>query len=109
MILDTRVHRRPEIESDHYLVIAPIHIPPRWIQKKPQVLNKELNFRVELLQDPSIKWLFERRVNKMIEEIKEANNIRGRMGNTKITQASSKRKFRNEKEMVPKKRIKKVG
>jgi hypothetical protein len=39
------------------------------------VLNKELNFRVELLQDPSIKWLFERRVNKMIEEIKEANNI----------------------------------
>jgi hypothetical protein len=24
MVLDTRVYRRPEIESDHYLVIAPI-------------------------------------------------------------------------------------
>jgi hypothetical protein len=37
------------------------------------VLNKELSFRVELLQYPSIKWLFERRVNKLIKEIKEAN------------------------------------
>jgi hypothetical protein len=39
------------------------------------VLNKELRFRVDLLQDPSIKWLFERRVNKLIEVIKEANTI----------------------------------
>jgi hypothetical protein len=39
------------------------------------VLDKELSFRVELLQVPSIKWLFERRVNKLIEEIKEANSI----------------------------------
>jgi hypothetical protein len=39
------------------------------------VLNKELSFRVELLQDPSKKWLFERRVNKLIEEIKEVNTI----------------------------------
>jgi hypothetical protein len=75
MVLDTRVYKGLEIESDHYLVIAPIRIPPRWIQKKPRVLNKELSFRVELLQDPSIKWLFERRVNKPIEEIKEANTI----------------------------------
>jgi endonuclease/exonuclease/phosphatase family metal-dependent hydrolase len=29
MVLDTRVYRGPEIESDHYLVIAPIRIPPR--------------------------------------------------------------------------------
>jgi hypothetical protein len=64
MVLDTRFHHRPEIESDHYIVFAPICISPRWIQKKPQVLNKELSFRAELLQDPSIKWLFERRVNK---------------------------------------------
>jgi hypothetical protein len=28
MVLDTRVYRWSEIESDHYLVIAPIHIPP---------------------------------------------------------------------------------
>jgi hypothetical protein len=39
------------------------------------VLNKELSVVVILLHDPSIKWLFERRVNKMVEEIKEANNI----------------------------------
>jgi hypothetical protein len=39
------------------------------------VLNKELSFRVPLLQNPSIKWLFERRVNKLVEEIKEANTI----------------------------------
>jgi hypothetical protein len=104
MVLDTRVYHRLQIESDHYLVIAHIHIRPRWIQKKPQVLNKQLSFRVELLQDPSIKWLDDRRVNKMIEEIAEANN-RGRMGkHTKDTQASSKMKFRNEKEMVPEKK-----
>jgi hypothetical protein len=46
------------------------------------VLNKELSFRIELLQDPSIKWLFERRVNKMIEEIKEANTIEEECGKT---------------------------
>jgi hypothetical protein len=39
------------------------------------MLYKELTFRVELLQDPSIKWLFEKRVNKLIEEIKEVNTI----------------------------------
>jgi hypothetical protein len=39
------------------------------------VLNKELSFRVELLQDPSTKWLFERGVNKMTEKIKEVNSI----------------------------------
>jgi hypothetical protein len=43
------------------------------MKKKPQVLNKELSFRVELLQDPSMKWLFERRVNKLIKEMKKAN------------------------------------
>jgi hypothetical protein len=75
VVLDTRVYRGPEIESDHHLVIAPIRITPRWIQKKPLVLNKELSVIVKLLHDPSIKWLFERRVNKMVEEIKEANNI----------------------------------
>jgi hypothetical protein len=46
MVLHTRVYRGPEIESDHYLVTAPIRISQRWIQKKPQVLNKELSFRV---------------------------------------------------------------
>jgi exonuclease III len=33
MVLDTRVYRGPEIESDHHLVISPIRIPPRWTQK----------------------------------------------------------------------------
>jgi hypothetical protein len=37
MVLDTRVYRGSEIESDHYLVIAPICIPPRWIKKTSSV------------------------------------------------------------------------
>jgi hypothetical protein len=48
------------------------------------MLNKELSFRVELLQDPSIKWLSDRRYNKMIKEIKEANNIEEEWENIQI-------------------------
>jgi hypothetical protein len=36
-VLNTKVYWGPETELDHYLVIAPIQIPPRWVQKKYQV------------------------------------------------------------------------
>jgi hypothetical protein len=35
MVPETRVYRGPEIEIDHYVAIAPIRIPSRWIQMKP--------------------------------------------------------------------------
>jgi hypothetical protein len=109
MVLDTRVYRGPEIESDHYLVIASICISPQWIQKKSGVLNKEFSFRLELLQDASIKWLFERRVNKLIEEMKEANTIEEEWENIqKILRQAAKESLGMKKKWCRKK-IKKMG
>jgi hypothetical protein len=74
-VLYTRVYWGPETELDHYLVMAPIPISPRWVQKKCQIkYNKEMHFRAELLQDPSIRWLFERRVNYLTDENEEDSN-----------------------------------
>lgn len=34
LTLDVKACRGPELETDHYIVISPIRIPPRWYKKK---------------------------------------------------------------------------
>jgi hypothetical protein len=80
------------------------------MKKKPRVLNKELSFRVELLQDPSMKWLFERRVNKLVKEIKEANTTEEEWENIqKILRQAAKESLGMKQKWCRKKRIKKMG
>jgi hypothetical protein len=72
------------------------------------MLYKELSFRVELLQDPSIKWLFERRVNKLIEEIKEAHTIEEEWENIqKILRQAANETFGMKKKWCRKKGLRK--
>jgi hypothetical protein len=73
------------------------------------VLNKKLSFRVELLHDPSIKWLFERRVNKMIKEIREAKNTEEEWENIqKILKQAAKESLGMKKKWSWKKRLRKL-
>jgi hypothetical protein len=68
------------------------------------VLNKEL------LQDPSIKWLFERKANKMIEEIKEANTMEEKWENIrKILRQAAKESLGMKKKWCWKKGLRKWG
>jgi hypothetical protein len=58
LILDVRIYRGLEIETDHYLVAAPLRIPPRWYKRKLQTRNSDKVFKINLLRGPSIRWLF---------------------------------------------------
>jgi hypothetical protein len=42
-----------------------------------------MSFKVELLQDPSIRWLFERRVNILIQEIEGSEDTEEEWENLK--------------------------
>jgi endonuclease/exonuclease/phosphatase family metal-dependent hydrolase len=53
-ILDVRVYQGPEIETDHYLVAAPLRIPPRWYKRNQQTRNSDKILKINLLRDPSI-------------------------------------------------------
>jgi hypothetical protein len=50
-----------QFQENHHLVISPIRIPPRWTQKCQTKRTIQMSIKVELLQDPSIRWLVERR------------------------------------------------
>lgn len=70
LVLDVRVFRGPEIESDHYLLICPIRLQPRWYKRKnKQAENQNIQstYKVHLLNDSSIKWLYQKRLDELNE------------------------------------------
>jgi hypothetical protein len=81
LILDVRVYRGPEMETDHYLVAAPLRIPPRWYKRKQQTRNSDKIFKINLLRDPSITWLFKNRVLFLLQQVKISSNIEEEWGN----------------------------
>jgi exonuclease III len=48
LILDVRVYRGPELETDHYLVASLLRIPPRWYKRKQQTRNSDKIFKINL-------------------------------------------------------------
>lgn len=62
LIQDTRVYRRSEIGSDHYLVILEIKLLKRWKQFKMKNTIYEEVYKVCLLQDNDIKYLYQKRL-----------------------------------------------
>lgn len=56
-----------EIDSDHYLVKSKIRIPKKYIKKKAaQVGNNETRWKIQLLEDPSIRRLYQQRLDEQI-------------------------------------------
>ena len=64
--LDTRVFRGPEIESDHHL-ICPVWMIPRWYKRKQKPIhnNSKVSCKVHLLNDSSIKWIYQKRLDEL--------------------------------------------
>ena len=60
VIQDIRVYRSNEMGSDHYLMCAKVNCPPRWLNKsnKRTPLKQDEFFKVRLLNDGSIRWLY---------------------------------------------------
>ena len=66
-ILDTRVYRGAEADTDHYLLCSKIRLPKKYIRK--QKVNKKIEkerYKIQLLEQPSIKDLYKRRLDKYL-------------------------------------------
>jgi len=62
LVNDTKVVRGYDVTTDHYLLISKIRLPQKWYTFTKRSLWQEEIFRVHLLQDPSIKLLYQRRL-----------------------------------------------
>jgi hypothetical protein len=74
VIEDIRVYRSNEIGSDHYLLCAKVNFPPRWLNKgnKKTPLEQEEFFKVRLLNDESVRWLYRQRMKLHLNNTKES-------------------------------------
>lgn len=75
LIQDTRVYRGPEIGSDHYLVISEIKLLRRWKKFRTKTINSEEVYKVYLLQDDGIKYLYQQRLGAYLANINTENDI----------------------------------
>jgi len=58
------VIRGYDVTTDHYLLISKIILPQKWNTFTKRSLRQEEIFRVYLLEDPSIKLLYQRRLEQ---------------------------------------------
>lgn len=82
-IMDTHVHRGPNIDTDHCLVISKIAIWVKWRRHtKPWSKNKEQDFvyNVELLPDASTLHLYRTRLTQGNSSKNYKRQYRDRMG-----------------------------
>lgn len=78
LVLDTRVFRGCDINSDHYLLISKLAIPSRWKRNiSSSKTYKEIpeTFKIHLLQEESIRQLYQNRLNLYLSETPINNNI----------------------------------
>jgi len=73
VIQDIRLYRSNEIDSDHYLLCAKVNFPPWRLNKsnKKAPLKQEEFFKVRLLNDESIRWLYTQRGKLHLNNTKE--------------------------------------
>jgi hypothetical protein len=58
-VLDIRVFRCFELETDHFLFVSTSWFPPRWLRSKAQgKMTQKENFKASILKDAIIRWLF---------------------------------------------------
>lgn len=76
-VRDTRVYRSYDIGSDHYLLMSTITIPHKWQwkNKEPSKSIPEKTFKVNLLDDKSIRDLYQSRVDQKTYFMPVSNNI----------------------------------
>mgnify|MGYP002224294368 CR=1 FL=1 len=77
IIEDVRVYRGANLNTDHYLLCTKINFPPRWLNKKKSSTIKsdtEQFFKVRLLNDKSIRWLYTQRLNFHLNKAGDLND-----------------------------------
>jgi hypothetical protein len=71
------VHRGSDVGSDHFSTLAKFAFPPKWLHIPKNTAHKEniLHYKVRLLSDESIRWLYQQRIQQKLQEIPESSNI----------------------------------
>ena len=64
LVNDTKVFRGYDVATDNYLLISKICLPQKWYTSIKISPQQEEIFRVHLLEDPSIKLLYQRRLEE---------------------------------------------
>jgi len=64
LVNDTEVFRGYDVTTDHYLLISKIRLPQKWYTFTKRSLLQEEVFWVELLRGPSIKLIYQRRLEQ---------------------------------------------
>ena len=59
-----KLFRGYDVTTDHYLLISKIRLPQKWYTFTKRSLRQEETFRVHFLEDPSIKLLYQRRLDQ---------------------------------------------
>jgi len=59
LVNNTKVFTGYDVTTDHYLLISKIRLPKKWCTFIKRSLRQEDIFRVHLLEDPSIKLLYQ--------------------------------------------------
>lgn len=103
LVNDTRVFRGYDISSDHFLLISQINTPQKWYIPSKRYSHPEEIFRVHLLEDTSIKFLYRRRLEQKLTHSACSLNINEEWTNLKnillqaANEALGKRKKRKNK------------
>ena len=64
LVNDTEVFRGYDVATEHYLLISKIPFPQKWYTSIKRSPRQQEIFRVHLLEDPSIKLLYQRRLEQ---------------------------------------------
>jgi len=60
LFLDVRVYRGSDIGSDHFLTLAELRFPQKWLglPKNSTCKGNVLRYKIILLNDESTRWLY---------------------------------------------------
>jgi hypothetical protein len=67
-VLDIRSYRGAEVDTDHYLLCSKIRLPNKyWKKAKTTKPDKAEKYKIQLLEQPSIRHLYKTRLNTHIK------------------------------------------
>jgi hypothetical protein len=58
LVKDTRVYRSFDVSTDRLLLISKISLPQKWYKPRQRPKQVEEAFRVNLLEEPSIRYIY---------------------------------------------------
>jgi len=86
LVQDTKIFQGYDIGSDHFLVTCRINLLSRWKQQSNNSrLTNELVYKIYLLQEESIRSLYQQRLAKTLSEYPMASTIDKEWENIKIS------------------------